>query len=188
MALLSGTAAQVALDLLRSGRAFEKDGVKMFERALKATQRGQVPEGAVSEFRKLIDGLQAEAIQRRIVDSRARKPQRNFSKDSAVLAPWSTMRMESSYIPKSVNYWTNFIVRNPASRFDQDAVNWFKMESEVADKRAAETLLEGLAPRSAEYSEPAYMRRRSRQSAVEDRTNATIVEALMRLFGEKGPV
>jgi hypothetical protein len=183
MALLSGTAAKVALDLLRSGRAFEADGVKMFERALKATQRGQVPEGAVSEFRKLIDGLEAEAIHRRltywkqggILDSPV---------DASGIPAWSDIRMESRYIPKSVNYWTDF-----AGGYDQKSVEWFRRQAALADKKAGETSIEGPpSPRTLKVDSPAYIKQRLRRSAVEDRTSAAIVEALIRLFGEKGPV
>jgi hypothetical protein len=163
MALLSGTAAEIALDLLRSGRAFQKDGAKTFERALKATQRGQVPEGAVSEFRKLIDGLEAEAIQRRLGFA-GRVTTRK-------LPPWSAMRMESSYIPRSVDYWTNF-----ASGYDQRAVQNFRRQAAEADQTARN------------YPELVGRRRALQRDASETRTTATIIEALVRLFGEKGPV
>ena len=176
MALLSGTAAQVALDLLRSGRAFEADGVKMFERALKATQRGQVPEGAVSEFRKLVNGLEAEAINRRLQISRYPMGKVDVTEPST----WSKLRMERNYIPRSVDYWTNF-----ASRYDNASADFFRRQADLADTKAAQHSVEsvwGFEPKGA-----AGVKRRLRQSAVDDRTNATIIEALVRLFGEKGP-
>jgi hypothetical protein len=100
MAILSGTSAKVALDLLRSGRAFEKDGVKMFERALKATQRGQVPEGAVSEFRKLVDILKAQTIY-------SRRPRKKHGERLPTLQKdykgWATWWLPSSGLEK-LNY------------------------------------------------------------------------------------
>ena len=71
MALISGTGAKVAIDLLRSGRAFRPGGIELFESALKAVQRGEVPEGAVPEFRKLVNSLKAQTISNRIENTRA---------------------------------------------------------------------------------------------------------------------
>ena len=171
MALLSGTSAKIAMDLLRSGRAFEKDGVKMFERALKATQRGQVPEGAVSEFRKLIDGLEAEAIERRL-STRSQRRRLGQKSDASGPPPWSGLRMERDYIPKSVDYWTNY-----PYGYDQRAVEDFRRRAVLTDKEVLEHSIDGPA---------GDIRSIRRRSAIHDRNAATIIEALIRLFGEKG--
>lgn len=60
MALLSGTAAQLALDFLRSGRILKEGGLETLQKAYKATNRGEaMPEEAVSEFRKILNALKA---------------------------------------------------------------------------------------------------------------------------------
>lgn len=181
MALLSGTAAQLALDLLRSGRAFRDDGVKTLQKAYKATNRGEaMSESAVSEFKKLVKALEAEAIQRRIQHSRIpysaeRAEQLKLMRGT----PWSDVRMTERYIPKSVNYWIDFLpgqvgydlrsTKPGISGYDLRAAEEFKKSARKADSTAE---MSGGKHRTVRRAE-----------AVEDRTNAAIIEALVNLFG-----
>jgi len=168
MALLSGTASKFALDLLRSGKAFEPNGVKLFKSGYRATQGTSAPEEVVSEFQRLVKSLEGEAVQRRIKHSRIPYSEEKAAKLGLMRgAPWSDIRMTERYIPKSVNYWIDFLPGQ--ANYDLRAADEFRRAAERADSTA---VLSGGKHRTVR-----------RDEAVENRTNAAIIEALVNLFG-----
>ena len=162
MALLSGTAAKVAIDLLRSGRAFEEGGIQMFERALKATQRGQVPEGAVSEFRKVVDALKAS----RAAETIAAKRLETFGPG---LKP--SLDVEDYIFDSPDRLRTNANVWDiRANRYKQESLAeppvWRASDMSMTPNEAMQTF---------------------RFRASRDRSKAAIIDALINLFGPGGP-
>lgn len=187
-ALLSGTAAKLALDFLRSGRLVDEAGLKTLQKAYKATNRGEaMPEEAVSEFRKILNALKTRDVAEQIHKSRTLRRVPLEARPPSELLP--APQPVAKYIEESGGI--------------DNVVMDLLQEAEYANTNAARskglmlsrltTPDERLIPEnrpvyasSAGFPEALDARsmQASRRSATLSRANAQRLEALYRLFGD----
>ena len=158
MSLLSpGSARQVAIDLLRSGHAFKDNGVSLFKRAYRATQRADAPDEAVSEFRNLINLLRVQS--------------------SNSLAPYRRRMGAVAKTPEAKKNARKSIVESWFGGADPYFMHMYGPE--ISEKRARQVMEHALR---AAYPE---QRRQFLRDANAASIDAGIQRSIMRLFGDE---
>jgi hypothetical protein len=164
----SSTIRKLALDVLRSGKAFEPDGVKHFQKLYKTFEGKSAPDEVVSEFRRLVDALNAPSISNRIYNRRVGRNSINPEID-----PFGTAldQIERGTAPP-INMLQDF-----AKLWDESA------ELEKRRALAKGRVMYGPSQGASGNIDLSNMQK-SRYEATRERSEAQMYEALRSLFGE----
>lgn len=159
---LYGSTAKMALQFLKSGRAFKEGGAETFEKLLRSLDRKLDPTEAVSEFRKLINAIETEAVQTGISN--------RIAYGSGRRTPWSEAKVPE--LSSKVDEYFEPVARGQYRALNYDTPNLSTYHIEKAksyDTMAGTT----------KGKQRAWLRR----LAALHRSNAAIYDALYKLFG-----
>jgi hypothetical protein len=163
---VGSTIRKLALDVLRSGKAFEPDGVKHFKKLYKTFEGASAPDEVVSEFRRVVDALYAPSIANHIYNTRVA---RNFEISNPLDAALKPGPIPGPY---TIN-----ARKRQESKFNQMA--------EEVKQEAFEAGFPAYGPgRRASGNNLLSEMQLRRYDATRERSEAQLYEALRRLFGE----
>lgn len=180
MALLSGTAAQLALDFLRSGRILKEGGLETLKKAYKATNRGEdMPEEAVSEFKKILNALKTRDAAEQIFRERTMRGIPLEDRPPSILPKVPDPRNYANVINEE---GFDKLLRNIQQNAEYGDTN-AKYYKRFMDTRS---VADDWYASSSDYPSNVDARdmQTSRRNATVSRAELQKLEALYRLFGE----
>ena len=178
---VGSTIRKLALDVLRSGKAFEPDGVKHFKKLYKTFEGKSAPDEVVSEFRRIVDVLKAREVAGNVAATRMRRAG-NERLAQEVQGP------RADVFPRALSYFESSGKHGVG--FDDLQRPWV-LTAARADTQgdvAKEMLRQTPEGKSRTLHDSASILRNrlahSRQQATEARTHLALMDSLKKLFGE----